>query len=121
MAYEIRFDVFGVRCIYAGQCTYADVQNALVTIGANIYASKLTYVLHDFTQVEKFDNGVAAVITVGQRGLSKAIDLTFQTAILATDSQFLSLLETFASQIKHDIAILKSPGEAGDWILKCFA
>ena len=117
MACELKWDAFGVRCIYSDHCTYADVQGALIAIGTYVRESVMTYALHDFTHVTKFDDGVAVVITVGQTALSNAIESTLHTAILASDEHFLSLLKTFAGQMKHDIVIFKKPEEARVWIL----
>jgi len=121
MGHEIEWDVFGVRCIYLGQCSYRDVEEALIEVNTSNAYKSLAYCLHDFTQATSLDSGLAVLITVGAHVLGgPSISPNWQTIIITTDDLFASLVKAFSEDAQRPTHVCSSRQEADALALKLF-
>ena len=117
MPYTLIVVAEGIRCHYTSNATQTDIAEAIGKIGAELDSRDVRYVIHDFSQAERLDSGVAAQLSFGLKSRGKlSVGALQMCAIVTKDEVFSYLVDAFKKHSTHKTMVFKTLAEAERWV-----
>ena len=122
MGCEVKWDAFGIRCLYTDYCSYTDCREALAQIHTRYSDRKPTYVVHDFTDARELAHGLAAWVALAAPCAKRGpVDSAQHCAVVSPDSAVVALVASCAAQVRRPIQAFTSRADAQAWLVTLFA
>jgi hypothetical protein len=117
MPYTLTLVAEGIRCHYTSNATQSDIAEAIARISAELNAQNMRYVIHDFSQAERLDSGVAAQLSFGFKSSGKvSVGAMQMCAIVTRDEVFSYLIDAFKKHSTHQTKVFSTLAEAEGWV-----
>lgn len=117
MALSIQWRPEGVRCIFSLPMTLADIQSTDGAIAVSAKATRFRYLIYDFTQAMKLQEGMAAMLMFYASSKLQEEGITFeQVAIVSGDEQFRYLIEQHKTKAPAPTEVFVTLSQAEIWL-----
>lgn len=117
MPYTLTLVANGIRCHYTQTATHPDIADAVATISAELDVKNVRYVIHDFSQAERLDSGIAAQLFFAVKSRAKASTGKLEmVAVVTMDEVFSYLIEEFKKHSSHQTKVFRTLAEAEAWV-----
>jgi len=117
MALSIQWRPEGVRCIFSLPMTLADIQSSDEVIASSAKATRFRYLIYDFTQAMKLQEGMAALLMFYASSKLLEMDIAFgQIAIVSEDEQFRYLIDQHKAHATAPTEVFVTLAQAEAWL-----
>lgn len=120
MPVQLCFEDRGVRCVYSGEVGLPDVLTALRDVEGHSEFDRISYVLHDCTEVRRFvqSDGDLLAMTVSELD-SGFGSVRTRCAVIAQNDVALHSIEQCYERANQNIEVFNSLYEAQIWADAC--
>lgn len=117
---ELCFEDRGVRCVYRGEVGLPDVLTALRDVEGHHEFGRISYVLHDCTEIGRFVHGEGPQLDMTASELDSGFGATrARSAVIAQDDVALHSIEQCYERAHQNIEVFNSLYEAQIWADAC--
>lgn len=117
MPYTLTLVAEGIRCHYTSNATQTDIAEAIAKIGEELDTRDVRYVIHDFSQAERLDGGVAAQLSFGLKSRGRvSLGVLQMCAIVTRDEVFSYLMDAFKKHSTYQTKVFSTVAEAERWV-----
>lgn len=117
MSFSLTLVADGIRCRYTSNVTQLDVAEAIAKIGAELDSRNIRFVIHDFSEAESLDSGIAVQLTFALKFRGKISVGTLQQVAVVTGEENLGyLVEELKKHSAHQTKVFFTLADAEAWV-----